>query len=98
MKSRRSCRSSALDVGIGGPLQFAECPTTTHSPSIRSAHPRTQRGETMAELLTETVLEPGLAVTAMEAGQVIEPVLAKPHQPKVSRPGRAVLSLLRSIG
>ena len=60
-----------------------------------SAH---KEGETMAELLIETVLEPGLAVTAMEAGQVIEPVLAEPHLPKVSRPGRAVLSLVRSIG
>jgi hypothetical protein len=55
-------------------------------------------GDTLTELLTETVLEPGLAVPAMEAVQVIEPVLAEPHQPKVSRPGRAVLSLVRSIG
>jgi hypothetical protein len=59
-----------------------------------SAH---TEGETMAELLIETVLEP-VAVTAMEAGQVIEPVLAELHQPKVSRPGRAVVSFVRSIG
>jgi hypothetical protein len=42
-------------------------------------------GDTMTELLTDAVPEPGLRVPAMEAGQVIEPVLAEPHRPKASR-------------